>query len=500
MSTATPYDVIVLGGGKGGKTLATELGHKGIKTALIERSADMVGGSCINVACIPTKTLIASARIAQSARQARSFGIRTGEVTVDWPAVRQRVESVVSAMRAMNHKNFTTAPTLELILGTAHFIGPHSIEVREATGIVRQLTAEKIFINTGTRPVQPRIPGLDEVQALNSETVQRLDVLPRHLVIVGGSYVALEFAQMFRRFGSQVTVLERGSQLLKREDADVAEALSKLLCKDGIEIRLDCAVERIEKDAENISVVLSAGGKPSRVSGSHLLLALGRSPNTAELNLVSAGVETDERGFVKVNKRLETSAKGIWALGDVNGGPQFTHVSLDDYRIVMANVFAGSERTSAARLIPFTLFTEPELARIGLTEKEAKQQGLDFRVARLPVAFIPRAKTLSETRGFIKGLVDAKTDRILGCTILSVEAGEMLGAVQVAMLAGLPFTALRDAVLSHPTMVEGFNNLFADVSSTIDDSTATSAKTSPDKVELSSMASFPASDAPGWIP
>ena len=500
MSTVIPYDVIVLGGGKGGKTLATELGYKGIKTALIERSPDMIGGSCINVACIPTKTLIASARVAEAARQAGSFGVRTGEVTVDWPAVRRRAEGVVSAMRAMNQKNFTTAPALEFILGTARFIGPHLIEVREASGVVRQLTAEKIFINTGTRPAQPRIPGIDEVQALNSETIQRLDALPHHLVIVGGSYVALEFAQMFRRFGSQVTVLERAPQLLKREDADVVDALSKLLREDGIEIQLNCTVERIERDAKSVSVVLTASGKPARVSGSHLLLALGRSPNTDELNRVAAGIETDQRGFVKVNEHLETSANGIWALGDVNGGPQFTHASLDDYRIVKANVFDGGQRTTAGRLIPFTLFTEPELARIGLTEKEAHQQGLDFRVAKLSVASIPRAKTMSETRGFIKAVVDAKTNRILGCTILSVEAGEMLGAVQMAMIAGLPFTALRDAVLSHPTMVEGFNNLFADVSSTTNDSTALGANARPDKVELSSKASFPASDAPGWIP
>ena len=459
MNATIRYDAVVLGGGKGGKTLAIELGHKGIKTALIERSAEMIGGSCINVACIPTKTLIASARAVQATRQAGSLGVRTGDVTVDWPVVRRRAESVVSAMRAMNHKNLSSAPALECILGTARFIGPHLIEVREASGTVRQLTSERIVINTGTRPAQPKIPGLDKVQALNSETIQRLDALPHHLVIIGGSYVALEFAQMFRRFGSQVTVLERAPQLLKREDADVVDALSKLLCEDGIEIQLNCAVERVEQDGEGVSVVLTVGGKPSRIFGSHLLLALGRSPNTDELNLAAAGVETHQRGFVKVNERLETSAKGIWALGDVNGGPQFTHASYDDYRIVKTNVFGDGTRTTANRLIPFTLFTEPELARVGLTEAEARQKGLDIFVAKLPVAAIPRAKTMSETRGFIKVVADAKTNLILGCAILSIEAGEMLGTVQMAMIAGLPLTALRDAVLSHPTMIEGFNNL-----------------------------------------
>lgn len=457
------YEVIILGGGKGGKTLATELGNKGVKTALIEQSAEMIGGTCINVACIPTKTLITSARAAHAARRADNFGIRTSEVAVDWPSVRRRAEGVVSAMREMNHKNFTSAPALDFILGTGRFVEPHVIEVRENNGNVRQLTAERIFINTGTRPAQPDILGLDESGALNSETIQRLDTLPDHLVVLGGSYVALEFAQMFRRLGSQVTVLERAPQLLKKEDADVSAAVGALLREEGLDIRLDCAIERVEKDKKAISVLVTSGGKSDRVSGSHVLAALGRTPNTEKLNLVAAGVETDRRDFVKVNERLETTASGVWALGDVNGGPQFTHASFDDYRIVKANVFDGGRRTTTDRLIPFTLFTEPELARVGLTEKEARRQGLEIRIAKLSVAAIPRAKTMSETRGFIKAVIDAKTNRILGCAILSVEAGEMLGTVQMAMIARLPFTALRDAVLSHPTMVEGFNNLFANL-------------------------------------
>lgn len=461
MNTPASYAAIVLGGGKGGKSLATELGNEGVKTALIERSAEMIGGTCINLACIPTKTLIASARIAHAARRAGDFGIRTGEVAVDWPAVRRRAEGVVAAMRAMNHKNFTSAPALDFILGTGRFIEPHVIEVRESNNDARRLTAPKIFINTGTRPARPNIPGLDAVGALDSETIQRLDTLPDHLVVLGGSYVALEFAQMFRRFGSRVTVLERASQLLKKEDADVAGAVDNLLREENIDIRLNCAIEHVQKDGEGVSVLMASDGKPDRVSGSHILVALGRTPNTEALNLPAAGVETDQRGFVKVNERLETTASGIWALGDVNGGPQFTHASFDDYRIVKANVFDGGRRTTIDRLIPFTLFTEPELARVGLTESEARREGFEVRIAKLPVAAIPRAKTMSETRGFIKAVIDAKTNRILGCAILSIEAGEMMGTVQMAMTAGLPFTALRDAVLSHPTMVEGFNNLFA---------------------------------------
>ncbi len=316
MNPPQSYEVIVLGGGKGGKTLATELGNKGVKTALIERSAEMIGGACINVACIPTKTLIASARAAQAARRAGTFGIRTGEVAVDWPAVRRRAEGVVSAMRAMNHKNFTSAPALDFILATARFVGSKVIELRDNKGDVRQLTAEKIFINTGTRPAHPGIPGLDEVGALNSESIQHLDELPDHLIVLGGSYVALEFAQMFRHFGSKVTVLERAPQLLKKEDADVVEVLGGVLREEGIDIRLDCGIERVEKDGQGVSVVFTSDGKPARVSGSHLLMALGRSPNTEDLNLAAAGVETDKRGFIKVNERLETTgaAFGRWAM------------------------------------------------------------------------------------------------------------------------------------------------------------------------------------------
>lgn len=463
MNTPIAHQVVVVGGGKGGKTLATDLGHHGIKTALIERSPEMIGGTCINVACIPTKTLIASARAAQAARSASQFGVRTGEVTVDWPSVRRRAEGVVLAMRAMNHKNFTNAPTLDFILGEARFLEPRIVEVRDRSGNARRLTAERIFINTGTSPARPEIPGLADVGVLTSESIQRLDAVPDHLIVIGGSYVGLEFAQMFRRFGSRVTVLERAFQLLKREDPDVAETLGGLLREEGIEIRLGCTIQRVEKAGGGVSVVLASGTHTLHVSGSHILGALGRTPNTPDLNLSAAGVETDSRGFVKVNERLETTTSGIWALGDVNGGPEFTHASLDDYRIVKANVFDGQSRSTSDRLMPFTLFTEPELARVGLTEHQARDQGLDIHVAKVPISSIPRAKTMSETRGFMKAIIDARTNRILGCAILSVEAGEILGTVQMAMMAGLPFTALRDAVLAHPTLVEGFNNLFADI-------------------------------------
>jgi pyruvate/2-oxoglutarate dehydrogenase complex dihydrolipoamide dehydrogenase (E3) component len=457
------YEAIVIGGGKGGKTLATDLGSHGVRTALIERDPNMVGGTCINVACIPTKTFIASARVVHAARQGTTYGIRTNEMAVDWKAVRTRVEGVVAAMRAMNLKNFTTVPDLDFMLGSARFLEPRRVEVRGIDGSVRQLTAPKIFINTGTRPAIPPLPGLDRLggRALTSNTIQHLDELPDHLLIAGGSYVALEFAQMFRRFGSQVTVVERSSQLISREDEDIASELTGLLRAEGIEIQMDAIVERVEPSPGGVGLAIRSKGKSIRLSGSHLLLALGREPVTEDLNLSAAGVETDAHGFIKVNARLETTSPQTWAIGDVSGGPQFTHASLDDYRILKANVFGAGGRTRNDRLVPFALFTEPELARVGLTEKEARAQGHDIRIARISASAIPRARTSGHTEGVLKAVIDVKTQRIFGCTVLAAEAGEMISTVQIAMMAGLPYTALRDAVFTHPTMTEGFNSLFA---------------------------------------
>ncbi len=465
MSNFEQYEAIVVGGGKGGKTLAVDLGHHGVKTALIERDPGMIGGTCINVACIPTKTFIASARLAFATAHAGEYGIRTGPVAVDWLEVRKRVEGVVAGLRAMNHKNFTSAPKLDFILGTARFLGPQTIEVRDLQGGLRQLTAPKIFINTGTRPALPPLPGLAEIGplALTSNSIQRLEALPEHLIVLGGGYIALEFAQMFRRFGSRVTVVERGPQLLAREDAEVVVELTKLLRGEGIEIHLNAALERMEKSGDGVGVSLKTPEGIQQVHGSHVLVALGRSPVIEDLQLAAAGVATDQRGFIQVNERLETNVPGIWALGDVNGGPQFTHASLDDYRIVKTNVFGAGGRTTKDRLIPSTLFTEPELAHIGLTEKEARARGLAVRAAKVPAAVVPRARTSGHPQGVLKAVVEEGTQRILGCTLLAAEAGEMISTVQIAMVAGLPYTALRDAVLTHPTMTEGLNNLFAAV-------------------------------------
>ncbi len=464
MSNPELYDAVVIGGGKGGKTLAMYLGKHHYKTALIERDPMMIGGGCINLACIPTKTFIASARLLHSIRRAAEFGIKVEGVSLDWPGVRKRVEQVVSEMRALNLKNFTSFPSLDFILGTGRFLGPQLVEVAQNDGVVRQLTSQRIFIDTGTRPASLDLPGSSDVPFLTSDTIQHLDDVPSRLLVLGAGYIGLEFGQMMHRFGSRVTVLERGEHILSHEDADVAEALADCLRKEGIEIQINAAVEQVQRLADGqVNVAFRTPKGKEEWTGSHLLVALGRTPMTKDLELAAAGVETTSKGFIKVNDRLETNVSGIWALGDVSGGPQFTHASLDDFRILRDNVFGKGSRSRSDRYIPSTLFTEPELAHVGLTEKEAKARGLDFQVLRVPITplTIPRARTTGQMDGLLKATVEKSTQRILGCTILAAEAGEMIGTVQAVMVAGRPASALRDAVLSHPTMVEGFNALFA---------------------------------------
>ena len=459
----TSYEAIILGGGKGGKTLAVTLGKRGLKTALIEQSAEMIGGSCINVACIPTKTFIASARAAHDSLVSGRYGVHHGDTTVHWQEVRARVESVVREMRAMNEKNFLAPPALDFTLGTGRFAGPEVIEVTTAAGEIRRLRAPRIFIDTGTRPARPEIEGLASIGALalDSTSIQRLDTLPEHLFVLGGGYIAVEFAQLFRRLGSQVTLVERGPQLLAREDSDVARSLATVLRDEGVDLHLAAQVERVDPDpGSGVALIVRGPETTHHLSGSHLLVALGRTPVTSGLNLAAAGVETDAKGYVRVNERLETTAPGVWAIGDVAGSPQFTHASLDDGRILLANLFDDGNRSTSARLMPSCLFTDPELASIGLTEKEARTLGLDIRVAAVPASAIPRAKTSGHTHGLLKAIVDAKTDRILGCTIFAESAGETISTVLMAMTAGLPYSALHDAVLTHPTMTEGLNLLF----------------------------------------
>ncbi len=454
---AEHFEIAVVGGGKGGKTLAAKMASAGRRVVMIEKG--MIGGTCINVACIPTKTMVKSARVAALTRRAAEFGIRLAFDRADPIGVRDRKRAVVAEMVGRNQANFDGSG-MTLLIGTAHFTGPRALEVRLQEGGVRKLTADKVFINTGTRPALPPMPGLADARPLHSESVQELDRLPEHLVILGGGYVSCEFAQMFRRFGSRVAVIERAEKFLPREDPDVADQVLQVFREDGIDVLLGATVRQVEGlSGQSVQVRLQTPSGERTVQGSDLLAALGRVPNTEELILPAAGVETDSRGFIKVNDRLETTAPGVWALGDVNGGPQFTHASLDDWRVVTANL-AGGNRSTADRLVPYTLFIDPELGRVGMTEAEARRRGLRVRVARLAAAKVPRAVTSGETRGYLKAVVDADSGRILGASILSAEGGEVMAVIQVAMQAGMHYTGLRDMVFAHPTMAEGLNDLF----------------------------------------
>ncbi len=454
---AEHFEFAVVGGGKSGKTLAAKMATAGHRVVMVEKG--MIGGSCINVACIPTKTMVKSAKVAELARRATEFGIRVGFDRADVAGVRNHKETVVAGMVGRNQTNFDRSG-MTLLIGAARFTGPRTLEVRLHDGSRRDVTADKVFVNTGTRPSLPPMPGLVEAQPLNSETVQELDRLPERLIILGGGYIGCEFAQMFRRYGSKVIVIERSESFLPREDADVAEEVLSIFREDGIDVRLGASVQNIEgTSGQSVRVRLSAPSGVQVVEGTDLLAALGRTPNTNDLNVAAAGIELDDRGFIKVNERLETTASGVWALGDVNGGPQFTHASLDDYRIVAANLSGGS-RSTVDRVVPYTLFIDPELGRVGMTETEARGQGRSVRVARLPASAIPRAVTTGETRGYLKAVVDADTDQILGVAILAAEGGEVMSVVQTAMRAGLPSAALRDMIFAHPTMAEGLNDLF----------------------------------------
>jgi pyruvate/2-oxoglutarate dehydrogenase complex dihydrolipoamide dehydrogenase (E3) component len=467
------YDAVVIGAGQAGVPLATTLAKAGRKTALVER--EHVGGTCINEGCTPTKTMVASAKVAYFDRRSEDYGVSNGQVAVDMIRVRERKRDIVESFRSGGEKRLADAG-VELIRGEARFSGPRELEVTLNGGEAVQLSADNIFINVGARPANPPVEGLDRVPTLNSTTIMELDEVPDHLLVLGGSYVGLEFAQMFRRFGSGVTVVQRGKQLMSREDTDVAEAVAEIMRQDGIEVLLSTQTQRAEQgNVGKIRLRVSTPEGERRLEGSHLLVAAGRPPNTDRLNLEAAGIETDKRGQIKVNERLETNVEGVYALGDVKGGPAFTHISYDDFRIVRTNLLEGGNATITDRKVPYTVFIDPQLGRAGLSEQEAREQGLNIRVAKIPMSYVARAIEVDETRGFMKAVVDADTDQILGCAILGVEGGEIAAMLQIAMMGGVPYTTLRDTVFSHPTLSESLNTLFAAVEE-------------PDEVQMTSQA------------
>ncbi|HEX4835131.1 MAG TPA: mercuric reductase [bacterium] len=455
------YGAIVIGSGQAAGQLSITLAGTGRKTALIER--EHVGGSCVNEGCTPTKTMVASARVAYLARRAADYGVRTGPVTLDMARVRERKGNIVTRFRSGGEKSLRRTENVDLIMGAARFTGPKSVEVRLNGGGTQLLTADLIFINVGNRPARPPLPGLDRVPALDSTSVMELDTLPEHLLVLGGGYIAMEFGQMFRRFGSRVTIVQRAGHVLSREDSDVSEEVEKILREDGVEVLLDAQAQRVDQSGDGrilLTVRTPQDREPRTLTGSHLLVAVGRVPNTDTLNLGAAGVETDARGYIKVNERLETSAPGIYGLGDAKGGPAFTHISYDDFRIVAANLLKGGHATTADRLVPYTVFMDPELGRVGVSETEARQQNRPIRVYKMPMKAVARALESDEPRGFMKVLVDAGTGQILGCAILGIWGGEIMSMVELAMMGRLPYTALRDATFAHPTLAEALNNLF----------------------------------------
>jgi pyruvate/2-oxoglutarate dehydrogenase complex dihydrolipoamide dehydrogenase (E3) component len=460
MAADRRYDAIVIGSGQGGTPLAKALAGAGRRTALIERAH--VGGTCINEGCTPTKTMVASARVAYLARRARDYGVHAERIAIDMPRVRERKRKIVRDFRGGSERGIAQINGLDLLMGEARFSAPKSIEVRLSNGQVHQLSAPEVFINAGNRPGRPALPGLDSVAALDSTSVMELDIVPEHLIVLGGGYVGLEFGQMFRRFGSRVTIVHRGKQLLSREDPDVVEEVAKILREDGMDVLLQAVAERVAPVAGGgIELfVRTAEAGPMTLAGSHLLVATGRVPNTDTLNPEAAGVQVDAGGFIRVNDRLETAAAGVYAMGDIKGGPAFTHISYDDFRVLAANLLDGGSASIRGRLVPYTVFIDPELGRVGITEQEARSHGRRIRVAKMPMRYVARAREVDETRGLMKVVVDAASGQILGCAILGIEGGEIMSIMEVAMMGRLPYTALQNAVFAHPTVAESLNNLF----------------------------------------
>jgi pyruvate/2-oxoglutarate dehydrogenase complex dihydrolipoamide dehydrogenase (E3) component len=460
MSQPERFEVLILGSGEAGKLLAWHMAGSGRRTAVVERR--WVGGSCPNIACLPSKNEIWSARVAHLTQHAAQFGTMiTGPLTTDMAKVRQRKRNMVEGEIAFHLNKYQTTGG-ELIMGTGRLVAPKTLEVRLNDGGARVLAGDQVFLNLGSHAAMPNVPGLADTRPLTHIEALELDYLPSHLIVLGGGYVGLEMAQAYRRFGSRVTIVEAGPQIMAREDRDVADEVQRLLSEEGIQFLLQAETLKVDgRSGNEVSLTVRTTSGEQRIDGSDILVAAGRIPNTAGIGLEAAGVELDAHGYIRVNERLETTAPNVWAMGECAGSPQFTHVSNDDFRIVRDNL-AGGSRSTRDRLVPYCMFTDPPLARVGLSEREAQRQAITARAARLPMSAVLRAETTDETQGFMKALVGSD-DRILGFTMIGAEAGEVMTVVQTAMLAGLPFPKLRDAVIAHPTMAEGLGPLFANV-------------------------------------
>jgi pyruvate/2-oxoglutarate dehydrogenase complex dihydrolipoamide dehydrogenase (E3) component len=460
ISAVEEYDFVVLGTGEGAKYIAWTLAKQGNHVASIERR--YIGGSCPNIACLPSKNIIHSSKVASYFQRSEEFGISKENFRINMSKVRDRKRQMVAGLVDLHLANFK-ASGAELIIGSAKFTGPRTLSVALSEGGTRVVRGRKVIIGVGTRATIPNVPGLSEAKPLTHIEALELDHIPEHLLVLGGGYVGLELAQAMRRFGSKVSIIDRNNRLAHREDEDVSEALQKLCADEGIELVLSAQAASVEGvSGQSVKIRVVQDGTEKMLDGTDLLVATGRTPNTEGIGLELAGVELTDRGYIEVNERLETTAPDVLAVGECAGSPQFTHVAFDDFRVIRDNV-AGGHRVTTGRQVPFCMFTDPELARVGLSETEAKAKGIAYRLAKIPMAADLRTRTLSETRGLMKALIDTESDRILGFTVFGVDGGEIMGAVQIAMLAGLPYTALRDAVLTHPTLLEGLVGLFSSV-------------------------------------
>lgn len=462
MPDVEKYEIVVLGSGEAGKWTAWTMADEGRRTAMVERK--WLGGSCPNIACLPSKNVIYSARIALLARRGAEFGLEMGRLRINMAGVQQRKRKMVEDERQFHAKR-TADAGIELIMGEGRFVAPKTIEVALNDGGTRRIVGERVFLDLGSQSAMPNLPGLTAANPMTHIEALDLDRLPRHLIVIGGGYIGLELAQAVRRFGSEVTVIERGAQLAEREDPDVGAALLDLFHDEGIEVLLGTQVSKVEGHSGNEVRVYAKDGPGERIiEGTDLLVSVGRTPNTKGVALEQVGIEVDERGYIKVNDRLETTASNVWAMGDCAGSPQFTHVAYHDFRVVRDNL-KGGNRTTKDRIVPFCMFTDPELARVGRNETEAKRDKIEYRVAKLPMANVLRTHTIAEPRGFMKMLIGKDSDQIVGFTAFGIEASELMAAVQTAMVGRLPFTVLRDTIFTHPTMSEGLVFLLGQVES-----------------------------------